>query len=265
MAFIFRAILLLSFLGLAFVVTKNRINNPDMRVRFLDDLEANKRRLGHLGMWLKVLAAGLAAKGSTLARRFIPLVKTGVVISAKGLLRLAGGIKSKVISGAKELREDMKAFEFPRHKEDFLDRLDGKVDKETPMSEGQSEPIAQRSLGERMFSRKPTPAPREVAQSTPSLVREKQVQGFQVTQLAQAQMVASEVEIDGTILQEKEKWLLYAISKNPKNTSFYKKLGRIYLQMNNPEDARNCLEYALKLGSQDPEVRALLSEMRRGM
>lgn len=67
--------------------------------------------------------------------------------------------------------------------------------------------------------------------------------------------------IDLEILSQKEKNLLEAIIKNPRDISFYKKLGKVYIAMNNFEDAKNCFQHVIKSGSNDKEIKELLDKI----
>ena len=65
------------------------------------------------------------------------------------------------------------------------------------------------------------------------------------------------------ILLKKEKALLHAIARNPKEIRLYKSLGMLYLELGERVDAKNCFEQALKLGSQDLEVKEALRKIER--
>lgn len=266
MTFVFKLILLASFIGLAIIVIKNRLANPQMRVQFFDDLEVNKRRFRNLGQTIYVFVAKAGQGIYHCIRLIIPYSIKGTLFVWAGAKKFLTELRKRLASQAKELRQDMKSFEIPSHKEDFLDKLDGGEKQETKVA-----PAPKRSLGERFLGRSFARVERKepLTQFTPIIegepeLKEVSPQGFQMTNLKE-EHINVEAEVDKDILTKKEKWLLYAIAKNPKNTNFYKKLGRIYLQMNNLEDAKNCFEYALRLGSHDPEVKALLSELRHGM
>ena len=71
----------------------------------------------------------------------------------------------------------------------------------------------------------------------------------------------NEDNIDLEILSQKEKNLLEAIIKNPSDISFYKKLGKVYIAMNNFEDAKNCFQHVIKSGSKDKEIKELLDKI----
>ena len=275
MTFAFKLILLISFMGLVVIVARNRFANPQMRIQFLEDLEMNKKRLRFLGTWLWQVLHKISRFLVHAFQAFSPRVKQGSVWLLEKLQKSSDKVKTQVASQMKELHEDMKSLEIPGHKKDFFERLEGQEESQNSQEPKEPAPIAppvipKRLLGERFFANsflspvQPPKALQEPFQEKSTevpVVREHAMRGFHVTELRE-QHIISEVEIDKTILMKKEKWLLYAILKNPKNANFYKKLGRIYLQLNNREDARNCFEYAVQLGSQDPEVKALLSQLR---
>ncbi|MEO0084770.1 MAG: tetratricopeptide repeat protein, partial [candidate division WOR-3 bacterium] len=56
------------------------------------------------------------------------------------------------------------------------------------------------------------------------------------------------------ILMKQEQSLLKLIVSRPKDFNLYKKLGIIYKELGSFEDAKNCFEYALKLGSKDRDI-----------
>lgn len=259
MTLVFKLILLASFIGLAIIVVKNRLANPQMRVQFFEDLEMNKRRLRNFGATLNDLGSRSLRALGVWVGILLPRLKQGGIFLWHKFLELTARVKKQLATQTKELRQDMKSLEVPSHKEDFLDKLDGGPETPSPLPIKEEPVVPRRSLGERFLG-----IEEEVPVRQSEIKPAPRVQGFRVTQIQQT-AAANDIEVDKDILMKKEKWLLYAIAKNPKNANFYKKLGRIYLQMNNQEDAKNCFEYAVRLGSQDPEVRSLLSQLRHGM
>jgi len=280
MTVVFKLILLISFLGLVVIIAKNKFANPQMRIHFLDDWEKSRGKLSKFfaGIFYgKRLSAALGfiknfvTTLSPYAKAIVPRVKQGVLFLYHKIVQGLAKLRSSVASQAKELKADMKSFEIPDHKQDFLDRLDGG----TPVKDDDALALSEHTNKQESEVGPPLPEENPLTKLARSVfkydsqevkpVKEKvvleNVRGFQVAPLAQGDR-EQEGEVDAGILQKKERWLLYAIAKNPKNANFYKKLGRIYLQMNNIDDARNCFEYVLKLGSQDPEIKSLLSSMR---
>lgn len=232
---IFKIILLVCFAGLVIVVVKNRIANPEARIQFSNDLEKNKKRLRRSMVFLSRFGNEKGKAFLLFIKKFPPRFKKGFILFLRDMKRLLGVLKHTFTQQAKELREDMKAFELPLHKEDFLERLH----KET-LKEEKKEGIF----------------------LEPKEKKEEELKGFQVSKLSKEHL-RSEIEVDKHILEEKEQELIEAIAKHPDNPTFYKKLGKIYLQMNNKDDAKNCLEYALKLGARDPEVKSILGEIEK--
>ena len=233
---ILKFIILASFIGLALIVARNRLTNPEVRVQFLEDLEINKQRLRKFLFFLSQFGNKAARKVIQTSGTFVEELKKGGVLFLKDCKTFFSMLTSKLVRQVKELRKDMKAFEIPSHKKDFLERLH----KEKMQEEGK----ASSSLGE--------------------LVREKQVKGFAIRTISEGEFF-KEAEVDLKILERKERSLIDAIAKNPKNASFYKKLGKVYWQLDKVEDAKNCFDYALKLGAQDPEIKGWLSEIEKGI
>lgn len=267
---IFKIILVVSFIGLVVIVAKNRFANPEMRVRFLEDIERNKKRMKKFFNALSHFGDTIGEKLTHGIKASFPLLKRGSILLVQSISSFTSRFTSKMAEHAKELKQDMKEFEVTKNKEDFLERLEGEIGKkeeeqkskeETPVHRS-AEEISSRELPETFLQEKRPHrmAPIRAQETT----REREVRGFRVSPISQGTS-SPEGELDKDILEQKEKWLLYAIAKNPKNPNFYKKLGRIYLQMNSLEDAKNCFEYALKLGSQDPEIRSLLTEIKRSL
>jgi len=63
-------------------------------------------------------------------------------------------------------------------------------------------------------------------------------------------------------VSEEEKKYIDMIAENPKDGQAYRGLGFIYLNQKNYSDARACFRRALKLNSQDEEVRIKLNEIK---
>lgn len=256
---ILNIILFASFVGLAVIITKHKITNPAMRVRFFEDLERNKKRiktllsyLGNLGSFLQKFFQILWSFLLRGVKNLLPYgkilfhgAKKGIGLFCKDVKRVILLGKDRVIRQVAELREDMRTFEVPTHKKDFLERLHEEKEASVPLS-----------IVKEPDKEITSPIKEE------DILAEKSLGGFHVHKL-EAQRPVREVEIDKRILQRKEQGLLDAIVKNPQNPNFYKKLGKVYLLMNNVQDARNCFEYAVKLGAQDPEVKSLLLEIKK--
>ena len=265
--FILKVILFASFVGLAVIVTKHKVTNPAMRVQFFEDLERNKKciktlfsSLGSLGdylqKFLRLLWSFLLQGGKNLLpylRIIFHGAKKGTWFFLKDLKRVILLGKNRILRQVAELREDMKTFEVPIHKKDFLERLhEEKMTKKEEKEGGLPLSIVKEPFGRE----------EERQDEGENILTEKSLGGFHIHKLEEKRPVR-EVEIDKRILQRKEQSLLDAIVKNPKNPNFYKKLGKVYLLMNNTADARNCFEHALKLGAQDPEVKSFLLEIRK--
>lgn len=256
---IIKVILFASFVGLAVIVTKHKVTNPAMRVRFLEDLERNKKRiktlfssLGNLGSFLRKFFGILWSFLLRGVRNLLPYGKIFFRGAQKGIRLFFKDVKRVILLGKEramrqvaELREDIRTFEVPTHKKDFLERLHEEKEARAPSN-----------VAEKLDKEITLPIKKE------DMLADKPLGGFHVHKL-EAQRPVREVEIDKRILQRKEQGLLDAIVKNPQNPNFYKKLGKVYLLMNNLEDARNCFEYAVKLGAQDPEVKSLLLEIKK--
>ncbi|MBI3335046.1 MAG: tetratricopeptide repeat protein [Candidatus Portnoybacteria bacterium] len=231
---ILKFILLASFIGLAVMVAKNRISNPEARIQFIEDMDRNKKRIKRTILFVAQFGNETGKKLFGKVKELAPQIKKGLLLFLADCRGFLFALKTKIAHAVKELREDMKAFEIPVHKKDFIERL-----------------------GEEKTEKEPPPA--FLADQG---IKESEVKGFAITSLPQEE-VLPEAEVDVEILEKKEQGLIDAIAKNPKNPNFYKKLGKIYLQMQNLEDARNCLEHALKLGAKDPEIKSLLLEIER--
>lgn len=65
------------------------------------------------------------------------------------------------------------------------------------------------------------------------------------------------------IWKKEEQRLIVEIAKDPKNAELYKKLGDIYVKMNNLKDAEESLRVALDLNPHDQEVRTKLERISR--
>lgn len=63
------------------------------------------------------------------------------------------------------------------------------------------------------------------------------------------------------ILRHQERKLLQQIVEHPRDIALYKRLGYVYLELDQPNDAKDCFAQAIKLGSQDPLVRRELQRL----
>lgn len=252
---ILQATLLVSFLAIVFIIGKEKLRQPEVRQQLRADLL-------HFSQITRIVLRKVGKRGKKGIRLFLnDMVKIGQVLVSKApsffswlfsgavqLLRLCGFVLFKVGKGffvssrrmAKTIRQDLQTFRLPYDKEDFFDRLQDTTPKE---------PAA------RTQKKLSSLAPKRLDQAMVGF----QEQGIEEPESGEGQF------IDEKILEKKERSLIEAIAKNPKNPNFYKKLGKIYLQMQNTLDARQCFEYALKLGAQDPELRQLLVEIERNI
>lgn len=65
-----------------------------------------------------------------------------------------------------------------------------------------------------------------------------------------------------TILREQERLIIRQIVKQPRDIALYKRLGFVYMELEERSDAKECFEQALKLGSQDPLIRKELERLK---
>lgn len=199
----------------------------------------------------------------------------GVVLFGKDLLRLSRLVFVFASDRFKRtfsiVKQDLQTFSLPSHKQDFFDRLQDRDSQPVGKKEISEEAKTPSARPQRPLS---SPVPDSVipdSSESPVAPRFSRIEihkeesqaapGFHVRKVSSLHQPNKEPQIDLGILQEKEHLLLERIVQDPKNPSSYKRLGKVYLQMKKKVDARQCFEYALKLGARDPEVRALLSQM----
>jgi Flp pilus assembly protein TadD len=60
-----------------------------------------------------------------------------------------------------------------------------------------------------------------------------------------------------------ERKLIDLIARNPRDAEAYRKLGFLYCQEGNREDARNCFKQVIKINPSDSEVVSKLREMEK--
>ena len=77
----------------------------------------------------------------------------------------------------------------------------------------------------------------------------------------QGEEVEGILEIQRDFKGEEDK-LITAISEEPQNTVLYKKLGDLYVEMNNAEDAVEAFKVAVELNSEDREAQKKLNETK---
>jgi tetratricopeptide (TPR) repeat protein len=102
------------------------------------------------------------------------------------------------------------------------------------------------------------------AESEPELGTEATLKplGSIIQEKQEALMIQAETEKQSRqILKHKEAVLLRAVADNPRDISLYKRLGFLYLELDESSEARHCFEQALKLGSQDEQVKQSLEKL----
>ncbi len=67
------------------------------------------------------------------------------------------------------------------------------------------------------------------------------------------------------ILREQEQIILHQITKTPQDIALYKRLGFVYVELGEKNDARLCFAQAVKLGSQDPLVKRELQILNQDL
>ena len=73
----------------------------------------------------------------------------------------------------------------------------------------------------------------------------------------------NEIVNDSFIQQEKN--ILEEIKANPRDMELYKKLGFLYFEYKNYEDALNSFQQAIKLGCKDEKVLKAIEEINRNL
>jgi tetratricopeptide (TPR) repeat protein len=68
---------------------------------------------------------------------------------------------------------------------------------------------------------------------------------------------------DAIACQTEERKLIDLIARNPRDVQAFRKLGFLYCQMENKEDARNCFKQVIKINPGDFEVVSKLREIER--
>jgi len=289
-----RIILGISFFGIAGIVINEKMRYPELRHAIIKDLSGFLQRLSpskkrkhsqadfspsshaspsiftlHVFPWIKTIFQWVAAKCRSLARVLLPRLR-----KLPGRLRkgsrlfindmrkvgktLAAYLFHKGVGLAQTVRQDLKTFELPKHKEDFFDRL----------QEDKNE--ARRPLGESLLRQEAPPLPaslktrneQETTLAPATIAMKENLPAFQSEKVRND--YAPEVNADIELFHQKEEQLLTQIMKDPKNPSSYKKLGKIYLHLENWKDARQCFEHAMKLGARDPELHQLLTQTQKG-
>lgn len=254
---ILQVILGASFLGIAVIILKDKIGREEFRKAFQADgarlIKILKKFFGQAGSMLRLGLRRLRPLATLLAgylKRGGPFAVKGLRLGARVVKRTGIKVIHIIKNTIETFRRDLKTFEVPGHKEDFFDRLQEKSDKKEHVREQRY----QEEEEEPLFVKEDELAVRDRA---PIVVKKSHIPILQEQELPES-VFSEEQGVDVKILKVKEQNLLEAIIKNPKNPNFYKKLGKIYLQMQHLEDAKQCFEYALKLGAQDPELRSLL-------
>jgi len=296
-------------LGIVCIVTRQKLRHRELRQQVARDIRVFFQRVTHvrskknakarpfvpLPLWripffvgsrktLTIAWSWAASRLTSLTLFLLPHAKRlprrfrkGFVFFTKDLLRVVTALgrfllhKTKAL--VKNVRQDLRTFELPKHKEDFFDRLqqeeqrkekgDDKIPSQVRKKVISEEPLEHDIMRDKLSLQSAT-APKEFPIAIPSsLADEKkdapifQSQKVLVTHLP-------EEHVDLPLFQKKEEQLLLQIMKNPKNPSGYKKLGKVYLQIDNWKDARKCFEHAIKLGARDPELQQLLAQTQKG-
>lgn len=308
MLLLLRIILGISFFGIVFVVVKQKIRHTELCQAIVRDIKNLPHRLIRLGQrkvsharhavsslaswsiffsWLiKHLRAIFFWLGSKLrvcilfilphVKRLPRRFRKGVLLFSQDVTRVALATQRflfKKGSGfIKTVRQDLRTFELPKHKEDFFDRLQEERQESEKKHTKAHVRVHERTLGSssgskasksKLSLRTSALTPSHTAVAPPSLSDQKKtLPGFQSEEVPSEHPF--QVPFDLALFHQKEEQLLLQITKNPKNPSSYKRLGKVYLQLDNWQDARQCFEHAIKLGARDPELQQLLAQTHKG-
>lgn len=289
-----RIILGVSFFGIAGIVVREKMRYPELRHAIINDLKGFLRKftffkgkkhsradfspsshalpsvltshalpfVKKLFRWIteqcRSLLLFLALRLKTLPRR----LRKGLRLFIKDMQRvgraLAVYLFHKGMGIAQTVRQDLRMFELPKHKEDFFDRLqEEKQETRRPLGDHHRRQESSPALNPLK-----TKSADEAILAPATAVMKENLPVFQTEEVGDD--YAPEPHADTELFHQKEEQLLAQIMKDPRNPSSYKKLGKIYLHLENWKDARQCFEYAMKLGARDPELHQLLTQTQQG-
>lgn len=212
-----------SILGMLFLVLKKILENQEQRDKVVALLKESLNKVLEL---FKIFFKFIVK----LYNFSLPKIKQIILIVFRKIKQLffvtVKFISDKIASWKKEL----KPLHLPKEKKEFLSHLWEKVnqDKKTipVFTQQQPKPIKQESSKDA---------------HKPFIVEDP---------------------IKREILIKQEQSLLKLIVMRPKDVNLYKKLGIIYKELGVIEDARNCFNYALKLGAKDKEIQKELELLK---
>lgn len=208
--------------GIIFLVAKKFFEQKQERERLiflLKDIFAK----------LKIFGTGFFLKARRLVNFLAPKIKNSVIILVKKLAQAALVIKNFLLERASRWKKELKPMHLPKEKKEFLSHLWEKINKT------KAAPVSKEPSKEFQSAFRPTLTKVTVKPAVPNVS-------------------VVDDPIKREILMKQEQSLLKLIVSRPKDFNLYKKLGIIYKELGSFEDAKNCFEYALKLGSKDRDI-----------
>ncbi len=204
------------------------------------------------GLWFKKMFFFIA-----------PKFKKTVIFSVNKITQFFLIIKNAFLSRIANFKKELKPVYFSKEKKEFLKNLWEKVNK---TKEGRLSVKVERtddfqnkkippSIFKPIFEEK-----KEVSPLKEQMFYLRTDDSKTDNEELKQQVVDDPIKRD--ILLKQEQSLLKLITLRPKDFNIYKKLGIIYKELGNFEDARNCFEYALKLGSKDRDLQKEIEMLR---
>jgi len=197
-------------------------------------------------------------------KRFIeflfPKIKNFAFATFQKILQITLNLRNFLKNQMAKWKKELKPVHFSKEKKEFLAHLWEKVNNtkttQIKVKELGKEPTAE-------ISSIPKDINKNISQTEKILPKDQPLKSFTPKPaFSQPKVPIFEDPIKRDILLKQEQSILKLIVSKPKDFNLYKKLGFIYKELGNLEDARNCFEYALKLGAKDREIQKELELLK---
>lgn len=183
-----------------------------------------------------------------------PKIKNAATFTAIETAKFFSRVKNSLQSKTARVKNELKPIHFTKEKKEFFSHLWEKVNKTRKVQTSTSaEKIFQlKSKKEKIPIFTQTSKHQEQTPSLMTAAPQTASVSLKPKEELKRQIVEDPIKKD--ILIKQEKSLLKLVTLKPKDFNLYKKLGIIYKELGSFEDAKNCFEYALKLGARDKEI-----------
>lgn len=243
--------------GILLLLSKKFLTQKEKREKLLNFVK--KSAFYAKASFLK-LAFSVMKITKYLNEKLKPRIRSAALLTAGIMVKTFSRLRKSFQSNVARVKSELRPIHFSKEKKEFFLHLWEKVNKTKkatpPASQEQASQLKTRDEQIPIFTRiskKEGQAP---------LVASFQASSVNIGLKEELQKQIVEDPIKRDILIKQEQSLLKIITLRPKDFNLYKKLGIIYKELGSFEDAKNCFEYALKLGARDRDIQKELEILK---